>query len=114
MAERREEKSAYASLFRACTGIYKYERELSLNLAPLESATDADIVGVGLAADDKCRVLSRMGLSEGLALGAPFVVVLGVPVGHHSVFLVIGVPVLLPQFKSLKSRLMLHSTLTSE
>jgi hypothetical protein len=114
MAERREEKSAYASLFRACTGIYKYERELSLNLAPLESATDADIVGVGLAADDKCRVLSRMGLSEGLALGPPFVAVLGVPVGHHPVFLVIGVPVLLPQFKSLQSRLMLHFTLTSE
>ena len=114
MAERREEKSARASPFRVFSGISKDEKELSLNLAPLGSGTDAGIVGVGLAANDKCRALSRMGLPEGFALSPLFVVVLGVPVGHHWVLLVIGVPVLFPQFKSLKSRLMLRSTLTSE
>ena len=63
--------------------ISKEEKELSQNLAPLGAGTDADIVGVGLAADDKCRVLSRMGLPEGFALGPLFVAVLGVPVGRH-------------------------------
>ena len=63
--------------------ISKEEKELSQDLAPIGDGTDAEIVGVGLAADDKCRVLSRMGLPKRLALGPLFVAVLGVPVDHH-------------------------------
>ena len=58
-------------------------KKIPLNLVPFGSGIDAYAVGVGLAADDKWRVPSRMGLLVGLTPGSLLLAVLGVPVGHR-------------------------------